>query len=65
MLENILINYFGLKENWNNLYDKEKDNWYSSYDKLLHLIYDLEELGVINNADTIVQELDKIDNIKD
>ena len=54
MLENILHNYFDLKK-----------DWYSSYDKLLHLIYDLEELGVINNADEIVQELDKIDNIKD
>lgn len=62
MLENILIRYFNLRSDWNNNYEKEKEYWYQSYEDLVSLIYDLAELGVINNADEIVDKLDKIDS---
>ena len=56
MLENILIDYFNLPE------DYEDYEWNKSYDKLINLLYDLEELGVLDNANSVVDELDKIDN---
>lgn len=63
MLENILIKYFGLAENWNDIYEKEKEKWYNSYDKLVQLIYDLDNLGVLNGkANEIIDELDSICN---
>lgn len=63
MLENILIKYFGLTEDWNDIYEKEKENWYNSYDKLVQLIYDLDELGVLNGKSSeIIDKLDDIDN---
>lgn len=62
MLENILIKFFGLKEDWNDDYEKGQKLWNNAYDDLVILIYDLEELGVINNANEIVDELDKIDS---
>ena len=61
MLENILIKYFGLNEDWNDTHENENNNWYSSYSKLTSLIYELGELGVLN-ANEIVDKLDKIDN---
>ena len=66
MLENILIKYFGLVEDWNDIYEKEKENWYNSYDKLVQLIYDLDNLGVLNGkANEIIDELDSICNEND
>lgn len=63
MLENILIKYFGLEENWNDIYEKEKEKWYNSYDKLVQLIYDLDNLGVLNGkSNEIIDELDSICN---
>lgn len=56
MLENILIKYFGLEENWND-YD-----WTNAYNKLIDLIYDLGNLGVLPANERIVDELDKIHN---
>jgi len=61
MLENILINYFGLKEDWNDDEETKKDNWYNAYDKLISLVYDLGELGVIYSADKTIDCLDEID----
>ena len=63
MLENILYKYFGLQENWNDIYEKEEENWYDSYNKLISLIYDLGELGVLDNTNIIVDKLDIINNI--
>lgn len=56
MLEKILLKYFNLKENWS------ETDWNISYDKLVDLIYDLGDLGVLlhTNANTIIDELDKI-----
>lgn len=66
MLENILIKYFGLAEDWNDIYEKEEENWYNSYDKLVQLIYDLDNLGVLNGkANEIIDELDSICNEND
>jgi hypothetical protein len=56
MLENILIDYFNLPE------DYEDYEWNKSYDKLINLLYDLEKLGVLDNANSVIDELDKIDN---
>lgn len=56
MLENILIKYFGLEKNWND-YD-----WINAYNKLVDLIYDLGDLGVLPTNERIVDELDKINN---
>ena len=61
MLENILHKYFGLSESWNDIYEKE-ENWNNAYNKLIDLIYDLEDLGVLPNNNRIVDELDRIDN---
>lgn len=61
MLENILHKYFGLSEDWNDTYEKE-ENWNNAYNKLIDLIYDLEDLGVLPNNNRIVDELDRIDN---
>lgn len=55
MLENILINYFNL----NNV----EVEWYDSYSQLIALMYDLQKLGVIDNADEIIDKLDFIDNM--
>lgn len=61
MLENILIKYFNLAEDWNDIFEKEEENWNKSYSQLVQLIYDLDELGVLNGkANEIVDELDKI-----
>lgn len=65
MLENILNDYFGLREDWNDVYEKQKENWYNSYNKLISLIYDLGELGVLDNTNTIVDKLDVINNIEE
>jgi hypothetical protein len=65
MLEIILHDYFGLQEDWNDIYEKEKENWYNSYNKLISLIYDLGELGVLENANIIVDKLDIINNIEE
>ena len=61
MLENILIKYFGLDENWNEDYEKEHTNWNKSYQELVDLIYDLDELGVLN-GNKVVDKLDAIDS---
>ena len=61
MLENILHKYFGLDENWNDDYEKERINWNKSYQELVDLIYDLDELGVLN-GDKVVDKLDIIDS---
>lgn len=66
MLENILVKYFDLKEDWNDNYEKEQENWYKSYDKLVQLVYDLDELGVLNGkSNEIIDELDSICNKED
>jgi hypothetical protein len=65
MLEIILHDYFGLQEDWNDIYEKEKENWYNAYNKLISLIYDLGELGVLENANIIVDKLDIINNIEE
>lgn len=54
MLEKILIKYFDL--------DKSLKNWNESYSKLVELIYDLGNLGVLPPNERIVDELDKIHN---
>lgn len=61
MLENILIKYFGLQEYWNNEYEKE-ENWNNAYNKLIDLIYDLDNLGVLPNNNRIVDKLDSIES---
>ena len=61
MLENILHKYFGLSENWNYIYEKE-ENWNNAYNKLIDLIYDLKELGVLDSANSVIDKLDKIDS---
>lgn len=65
MLENILHKYFGLQEDWNDIYEKEKENWYNSYNKLISLIYDLGDLGILDNTNIIVDKLDVINNIEE
>jgi hypothetical protein len=64
MLENILHDYFGLQENWNDEYSKQAENWYNAYDKLVKLIYELDKLGVIDNSNKVVDKLDKIDSME-
>ena len=64
MLENILINYFGLPEDWNDDYDYEKIIWNESYNKLIDLLYKLEALGVLK-ADRICDSLDMISNMEE
>lgn len=56
MLENILIDYFNLSK------DYKDYEWKKSYDKLISLLYDLKELGVLDNANSVIDELDKIDS---
>lgn len=56
MLENILIDYFNLSE------DYEDYEWNKSYDKLISLLYNLKELGVLDNANSVIDKLDKIDS---
>ena len=55
MLENILINYFDL----NNV----EVEWYDAYSQLIALIYDLQKLGVLDNANEIIDKLDFIDSM--
>ena len=62
MLENISIKYFNLPEDWNDDYNGEAERWYAAYDKLVALIRDLDELGVIERGDRVVDKLDKIDS---
>ena len=57
MLEQILKRYFNLEENYT------RQQWYNAYNKLLSLIDELEEIGVIKDKDSIIDELDMIDNI--
>ena len=65
MLENILIDYFGLKEDWNDIEERQEELWNESYNKLIELIYDLDKLGVLPKQQRIVDELDKIHNIEE
>lgn len=62
MLENILIKYFDLPQNWNDDYEKQETIWNKSYNKLVELIYDLDKLGVLPTHNRIVDELDEIHN---
>ena len=64
MLENILHEYFGLQEDWNDEYSKQVDNWNNSYTNLVKLIYDLDKLGVLDNSNKIIDKLDKIDTME-
>ena len=64
MLENILIKYFDLPEDWNEDYDYENIIWNKSYGKLIDLLYKLEALGVLN-ADRICDSLDIISNMEE
>lgn len=66
MLERILIKYFDLEEDWNDNYETEKDKWYKSYDKLINLVYDLGELGVLDrDSNIIVDRIDEIDKVNE
>ena len=56
MLENILKEYFGL------INDYEEIEWYNSYGLLINLLYDLDKLGVITDVNKIIDKLDKIDS---
>ena len=62
MLENILIKYFNLTEDWNDDFEKKEEIWNESYNKLIDLIYKLDELGVLPNNNRIVDKLDEIHN---
>lgn len=64
MLENILIKYFDLPEDWNEDYDYAKVIWDASYNKLIDLLCKLETLGVLN-ADRICDSLDMISNMEE
>ena len=64
MLELILIKYFGLKTYWNYEEEKQATNWHNCYIKLIHLIYDLEELGVLE-SNKIIEKLDKINDTEE
>lgn len=65
MLERILIEFFNLDEEYEMIHYSKQDKWNKSYSKLVNLIYKLEELGVIDNSNVIIDKLDKIDNIKE
>ena len=56
MLENILIDYFNLSK------DYKDYEWNKCYDKLISLLYNLKELGVLDNANSVIDKLDKIDS---
>ena len=62
MLENILIKYFDLKEDWNDIEENEEKLWNNSYNKLIDLLYDLDDLGLITDVNKIIDKLDKIDS---
>ena len=62
MLENILIKYFDLKEDWNDIEENEEKLWNKSYNKLIDLLYDLDDLGIITDVNKIIDKLDKIDS---
>ena len=63
MLENILIKYFDLQEDWNDIEENEEKLWNKSYDKLIDLLYDLEDLDVITDVNKIIDKLDKISEV--
>lgn len=65
MLENILHKYFDLAEDWNDNFEDEEKLWNESYDKLIKLLYDLNNLGVLKNVNEIIDELDEIHNESD
>ena len=56
MLENILKEYFGL------INDYEEIEWYNSYSLLINLLYELDKLGVLSDVNKIIDKLDKIDS---
>lgn len=58
MLKRILQKYFGLKDNY------DDDEWYDAYEKLIRLVYDLIDLGVINENDRVDDKLDAIERGK-
>ena len=62
MLENILIDYFELPEDWNDDYSKEAENWNIAYYKLISLIYKLGELNVIKDIVPVIREIEKINS---
>lgn len=62
MLENILIKYFDLQEDYNDIEENEEKLWNNSYNKLIDLLYDLDDLGVITDVNKIIDKLDKIDS---
>lgn len=61
MLENILIKYFDLQEDWNDIEENEEKLWNNSYNKLIDLLYDLDDLGIITDVNKIIDKLDKIE----
>lgn len=65
MLENILIKYFDLPQDWNEDYTYQNALWNESYNKLVELIYDLDKLGVLPTHNRIVDELDEIHNMEE
>ena len=64
MLELILIKYFGLKTYWNYEEENANKNWFKSYNKLVKLIYDLEELGILE-SNKIIEKLDEINDMEE
>ena len=58
MLKRILQKYFGLKDNY------DDDEWNNAYEKLIRLVYDLIDLGVINENDRVDDKLDAIERGK-
>ena len=63
MLENIWTDYFGLKEDCNYIWEKKNTIWNNSYNKLIELLYELDNLGVLTDINKIIDKLDKINNI--
>lgn len=59
-LQSVLIKYFNLSPNA----PIDGSKWSIAYQKLVDCIYDLSNLGVLVgiNANTIIDELDKIDS---
>lgn len=57
MLEQILKKYFNLEDNYTT------KQWNNAYIKLLSLIDELFELGVIEDKDSIMDKLDVINNL--
>ena len=71
-LESILKKYFGCRKPFRNTPKIEKNDdgetsytfltnrGFEAYDKLVELVYDLEDIGVIRDANEVVEELDCI-----